>query len=143
MRNRAGERQGVHGVRLHCCRPFMASLGWLFVSWYLLDLGLERQRGEKIELGRQARRHRQIEVTEGNPGQHAAAWRALNKALLDQERLDYLLDDVALVAERRRYRLDPDRAAGVVLGNAAQVTPVHAVEATPIDIKPLQSRIGD
>ena len=113
----------------------MASFGWLLGSWRLLDLGLERQRGEKIELGRQARRHRQIEMTKGDPGQHAAAWRALNKTLLDQVRLDDLLDDVALVAKRRSYRLDPDWAAGVVFGNAAQVTPIHAVETTPINIK--------
>src|SRR5712675_2315426 len=120
----------------------MASFGWLLGSWRLLDLGLERQRGEKIELGRQARRHRQIEMTKGDPGQHAAAWRALNKTLLDQVRLDDLLDDIALVAERRCHRLDPDRAAGVVFGYTAQVTPVHAVKATLIDIKPQQRRIG-
>jgi hypothetical protein len=121
----------------------MASFGWLFGSWGLLDLGLERQRGEKIELGRQARRHRQIEMTKGDPGQHAAAWGALDKTLLDQVGLDNLLDDVALVPERRRYRLHPDWAACVVFGNAAQVTPIHAVETTPIDVKPQQRGIGD
>ena len=38
MRNRTGERQGVDGVRLHCCRPFMASFGRLLASGRVLDL---------------------------------------------------------------------------------------------------------
>src|SRR6266851_2089067 len=71
-----------------------------------------------------------------------AARSALDKAFLDQVRLDYLLDDIAFVAECRRHRLDPDRTACIVFGNATQVTPVHAVEAPPIDIEPQQCRIG-
>ena len=114
------------------------------VSGAFLDLRLRRrwQRREKIELGRQARRHRQIEMAERDAGQHAAARRALHKALLEQVRLDDFFDDVALVAERRRDRLDPDRTARIVFGNAAQVAAVHAVETARIDIEPQQRRVG-
>src|SRR5437764_481207 len=91
--------------------------------------GWGRQRPEKIKLGWKARRHRQIEMPECDPGQHAATRRALHKALLEQVRLDDFLDDVALVPERCRNRLDPNRTARIILGNTAQITPVHAVEA--------------
>src|SRR5437870_11953767 len=106
----------------------MASFGVLLASRCLIELGLERQWREKLELGRQACRHRQIEMSEGDPGQHPAARGTLHKALLDQVRLDDLFDDVALVAERCRYGLDPDRTTCIVFGNAAQIAPVHAVE---------------
>ena len=50
----------------------------------------------------------------GDPGQQAAARRALQEALLQQERLDHLLQRVALLGQRRRQRVDADRAAAVV-----------------------------
>src|SRR5258706_14117550 len=89
--------------------------------------------GEQVELPRQARRHRHVEVTVGDLGQHAAAWGALQEALLQQIRLDDLFEHIALVAERRRHRLDPDRAAAVMLGDRAQIAAVHRVEAPPVD----------
>jgi len=66
-------------------------------------------------------------------GQHAAARCALHEALLKEVRLDDIFDDVALVAERRRDRLDPNRTARIILGNAAQVAPVHSVEEALAD----------
>ena len=51
-------------------------------------------------------------MAEAAIGQHAAARRALQQALLHQIRLDDFLDHVALLAQRRRQRLDADRAAG-------------------------------
>ena len=80
----------------------------------LLGLAGKRQTPQEIELRRQRRRHRQIEMAEGVPGQHAAARRALHEALLHQIGLDHLLDHVALVAERRGHGLDPDRTAAVI-----------------------------
>jgi hypothetical protein len=44
-------------------------------------------------------------------GAHAAARRALQEALLDQERLEHVLDRVALLADRRREVVDADRPA--------------------------------
>src|SRR6516165_9181109 len=90
-------------------------------SGHLLGLAAERKACQKIELSRQHRRHRQVEMAKRKPGQHAAARGALYKPFLDQVRLDDLLDDVALVAERRRHSLDPDRPAAVILGDATQV----------------------
>ena len=48
-------------------------------------------------------------------GEQPAARRALQEALLDQERLDDVLDRVARLRQRRRERLDADRAAAVIL----------------------------
>ena len=81
-------------------------------------------------------------MPERDSGQHAAAGRALHEALLKQVRLDDLFDDVALIAERRRDCLDPDRPARVVFGNAAKIAPVHAVETAPIDVEPQQRCVG-
>ena len=50
-------------------------------------------------------------MAEGVAGEQAAARGALDEALLDQERLDDLLDGVARLGERCRDGLDPDRAA--------------------------------
>src|SRR6516164_8118899 len=80
-------------------------------------------------------------MAKGDPGQHPTARRALHETLLDQVWLDDLFDDVALVAERRGNRLNPYRTPGIVFGNAAQVSSVHAVETAPIDIEPPQRRV--
>ena len=53
-------------------------------------------------------------------GQHAPARRALDQALLDEIGLDHVLDHVARFRERRGQRLDADRPAAVVLGDAAR-----------------------
>jgi hypothetical protein len=108
----------------------------------IIDPGFERQLRQKIELSRQARRHRQAKMLKGCPGQHAATRRALHETLLEQVRLDDFFDDVALVAECGRDRLDPDRAARIILSNAAQVAPVHPVEAAGINVEPLQRSIS-
>ena len=47
-------------------------------------------------------------------GQHAAARRALEQAALQQERLDHLLDRIALLGQRRGKRVDADRSAAIV-----------------------------
>ncbi len=78
----------------------------------------------------------------GGLGQHAAARRALHEALLHQIRLDHLLDHVALLAKRRRQGLDADRAAAVIVGDAAQIAPVHRVEPAAVDLEPQQRRVG-
>src|SRR5262249_51265575 len=69
---------------------------------------------EHSELPGIARGLGEAEVAEGVRGQQAAARGALNEALLDQERLDDLLDRIARLRERRGNGLDPDRAAAVV-----------------------------
>src|SRR5215207_10478709 len=58
-----------------------------------------------------ARRLGYAEVAEGVRREHAPARGALNEALLDQIGLDDVLDGVARLGQRRRDRLDADRAA--------------------------------
>src|SRR3546814_2702103 len=52
-------------------------------------------------------------------------------------------DLVALFGERRRQRLDADRAAEIVRGEAVQIAPVHRVEPAVVDLEPQQRRIRD
>ncbi len=54
--------------------------------------------------------------------QHPAAAGAENEAFLDEIGLDNVLQRIPRLGERRRQRLDPDWAAGVVLGDAARAT---------------------
>ena len=62
-------------------------------------------------------------------GDQPAARRALEEALLDEERLDDLLDGVARLRQRRGERLDADRPAAIVLGDDREIAAVHGVEA--------------
>ena len=39
-------------------------------------------------------------------------------------------------AERGRHRLDPDRAAAIILGDAAQIPAVEPIEPALVDIEP-------
>src|SRR5262245_32931385 len=90
---------------------------------------------KKPELRRVAGGFGQVEVPEGMPCDQPAAWRALQQAFLDQERLDDLLDRVARLRQCGGQRLDPDRPATIVLGNGEQVAAVHGVEAKGVDLK--------
>ena len=58
-------------------------------------------------------------MAEGLRRQQAAARRALDEALLDEEGLDDLLDGVARLRQRRGDRLDADRPAAEALGDQA------------------------
>ena len=82
-------------------------------------------------LGRQPpAEHRQIEMAERRrTGQQAATRRALDKTFLNQKWLDDLFDHVALVTQRGRHRLDPDRAAAIALRRTSQIAPIHGVGA--------------
>src|SRR6266851_5815136 len=69
---------------------------------------------EQAELRGIARRLGEAEMAEGVRGEQPPTRGALDKTLLDQERLDDLLDRVARLGERRRDGLDPDRPAAVI-----------------------------
>src|SRR5262245_64844237 len=75
-------------------------------------------------------------------GEQAAARRALHQALLDQERLDDLLDRVARLRQRRRDGLDPDRAAAVVRRDEGEIAAVHGIEAGAVDLEREQRAVG-
>ncbi len=68
--------------------------------------------------------------------QHAAAAGAQHQALLDQERLDHVFQRVARLGQRGGQGLHADRPAGMVLGDAPQVAPVHRVQPEPVDLQP-------
>ena len=79
----------------------------------------------------------------GEPGQQAAARRALQQALLQQVGLDHLLERVALLGQRRRERVDADRPAAVVARDAGEIAPVERVEAELVDLEAGQRAIGE
>src|SRR5215475_11782937 len=93
--NRAKLRSIVHTPRFHQCSVVV--------------------RREQSELRRVAGGLGETEVAKGVRGEQSSARRALNEALLDQERLDDFLDGVARLRQRRRDGLDPNRTAAVVL----------------------------
>src|SRR5262249_45943626 len=82
------------------------------------------------------------QVTECMRGQEPPARRTLDEALLDQERLDDLLDGVARLRQRRRDGLDPDRTAGVVLRDQREIAPVHGVETSSVDLERAQRTVS-
>ena len=72
-----------------------------------------------------------------------AARGPLQEALLDQERLQHVLDGVALLADRRREVVDADRSAGELLEHRAQELAVHHVEARHVDVEHHERVVGD
>ena len=90
-----------------------------------------------------AGRRRQAEMAPARLAQHAAAAGAQDQALLDQEGLDHVFQRVARLGERGGQGLHPDRAAAVVLGDAAQVAAVHGVQAELVHLQPGQRGVGD
>src|SRR5919106_348365 len=72
-------------------------------------------------------RRLEAEMAPGGAGQQAAARRALQEALLQEVRLDHLLERVALLGQRCREGVDADGAAAVVVGDAAQIAAIGTV----------------
>ena len=70
-----------------------------------------RQRSKEGRLRRPARRHRESEMSIRLRGRHAAARRALQKSVLNEERLVHFLDRSRIFADRRGDRTSrrPDR----------------------------------
>ena len=82
-------------------------------------------------------------MTKRVPGEQPAARRALQEALLNEERLDDLLDCVARLGERRSDGVDADRTAAVVERNGRKIAAVHRVHAGGVDLKREQRLVGD
>src|SRR5262249_22301580 len=87
------------------------------------------------ELRRVAARLGETQMTERMAGEQPAAWRTLDEALLDQERLDDLLDGVAWLRQRRGDGLDADRTAAVIHRDRGKVAPIHGIEPGGIDLE--------
>src|ERR687884_1323726 len=82
---------------------------------------------------------RDAEVRVGKRRGHTATGRALEEAELEQVGLVDVLDRVALLAGRRRDRVQTHRAASELLDDGAQQLVVGGVEATLVH---LQQREG-
>src|SRR5674476_1109513 len=95
------------------------------------------------ELARVARRLLQAEMLERGRGEQPPARRALQQTLLDQERLDDVLDGDAWLAQCGRHGVDADRAAAITLRDGHEVTPVHGVEPGGIDFQLTERVVGD
>src|SRR6266516_1246763 len=98
---------------------------------------------EQSELRRIARGFGEAEMAERMRGQEPAARRALQIAALNQERLDDILDGVARLRQRRRHGLHADRSAAVIHRDGGEITPVHGVKASGINLERAQRAVGN
>ena len=76
-------------------------------------------------------------------GEQPSARGALDEALLDEERLDDVLDGVARLAKRRRHGVDADRSAAIAHRDGGEITPVHGVEAGGVHFQFAERAVGD
>jgi len=71
-------------------------------------------------------------------GKHAALWRALKVAFLDQERFVHFLERLRLLAHRHRDRAHAHWAAPVIFGHDPEHALVHLIETSGIDLQQLE-----
>ena len=74
-------------------------------------------------------------------GEHPAARRAADKALLQKIGFDHFFNSILALAQRGGDSFDPDRAAAVIFCDAAQIAMIHGVKAERIDLKLAERRI--
>ncbi len=74
---------------------------------------------------------------------HAAARRAHDESLLDEERLDHVFERAALFADGGGDALDADRAAVELLDDREQELAIERVEALRIDFEHVERGVGD
>nr|GEU28642.1 hypothetical protein [Tanacetum cinerariifolium] len=87
-------------------------------------------------------RRRDAEVAVRGRRGHAAARRALQKALLDQVRFQHVLDGVGRFADGRRQVADAHRAAAELVQHRFEQLAVHDVEADRIHVEHDQRSVG-
>ena len=68
----------------------------------------------------------------------ASAGRSCEKPLLEKVRLIDIFQRYRLFVDRRRQRLNTDRAAVIVLNNAAQHTPIQRIETQMVNLQPVE-----
>ena len=74
--------------------------------------------------------------------QHPPAGGAQHQTFLNKERLHDLLQRIPAFRQSRRQRLNPNRAAIMVFGNARQITPIHGIKAERINFEAPERRIS-
>src|SRR5215831_4866424 len=82
-------------------------------------------------------------MLESRRGEQSPARCPLQKAFLDQERLDDVFDGVTRLRQSGGERIDSDRTSSVTRGNRRKVTAVHRVEPCRINFERQQRAVGD
>src|SRR5262245_16933612 len=82
-------------------------------------------------------------MLESKRGEQSPARCPLQKALLDQERLDDVFDGVTWLRQSGSERIDTDRASSVTRSNRRKVTAVHRVQPGRIDFERQQRAVGN
>ena len=80
-------------------------------------------------------RHGEPQMQIGSTGRHAAAGAAHQEALLNQERLDDILERAALLADRGGEAVDAYRSAVEFLDDRAQHLAVQRIKSLVIDVQ--------
>ena len=78
-----------------------------------------------------------------NFAEHPSATGAENQTFLDEVGFDHVFQRVARLGKGSGERLDANRATGVVLRDAAEISAVHRVQAQTINLQPVQGGVGD
>ena len=74
--------------------------------------------------------------------QHPPARRAQHQAFLNEKRLHHFFKRIAAFGEGRRQRLNPTRAAIMMLRYPQLIPPIHRIKAERINLQPPERRIG-
>src|SRR6266567_633807 len=106
-------------------------------------LASEMRQPSSLEQLSNRRRRDDTEVPIGQRGRDPATVRALQETLLDQERLEHVLDRIAFLADRRREVVDADRSARELVEHAAQELAVHHVESQRVHVEHGQRSVRD
>src|SRR6476620_9369017 len=82
-------------------------------------------------------------MLESQRSEQSPTWCPLQKAFLDQERLDDVLDGVTRLRQRGSERVDTDWTPSVTRGNRRKVAAVHRVQPGRIDFERQQRAVGN
>src|SRR5580704_3776754 len=73
---------------------------------------------------------------------HAAARRACNESLLDEEGLDHVLERAPLLTDRRRQAVDAHRAAVELFHDRAQQLVIQRIQSLRVNLQQVERRVG-
>src|SRR5579871_2175160 len=79
----------------------------------------------------------------GLAGRDASAGGAREKALLDQERLDHILERATLLGDRGGDAVDPDWATVELVDDGAQHLAVQGIKALRVDFEQIERGVCD
>src|SRR5262249_42408831 len=82
-------------------------------------------------------------MLESQRSEQSPAWCPLQKAFLDQERLDDVFDGVTRLRQSGSERVDTDWTPSVTRGNRRKAAAVHRIQPGRIDFERQQRAVGD